>query len=122
MKGEPAKISTTLRVGGLRVGPTLTLSRRPKYLRFVAVGEDFEQLDALDLLEDEPKPHEKIYAAVLVERGSLHVDGKRNGKRFAEWLDTADYELLAEQPSDEVLRDAAKWQAWAISQNEKQAG
>lgn len=120
MKAEPAKISTTLRVGGLRVGPTLTLSRRPKYLRFVATGSGFAGLDALDLLADEPKPEEEIFAAVLVERGSLHVDGVRNGKRFAEWLDTADYDLLAEQPSDEVLRDAAKWQAWAISQQEKQ--
>lgn len=99
---------------------SLQLSRVPKYLRFVCqnIGKPGREWDALDQLDDQPKPEEEIIAAVLVDRTSVHLDGvnKATGKRFGKWIEEAVYEPTAVQPPDDTLRDTAKWQAWCEAQ------
>lgn len=101
-----------LMLGSAR-GP-LVLKRAPRLLRFVLTGSDWKTLDALDQLDDEPKPEERVIAA---ERrggyGAVHTDGRdKQGRRTAEWYTTADYEYIPDQPPQDVLRDRARWEAW----------
>jgi len=96
---------------------SLRLQRAPVYLRFVMRGTDWSTLDALDQLDDQAEPGETIYAAVKVSGGSMHVDRVVNGRRVGEWHQTATYELVPDQPAQEILQDAAEWQAWATAQH-----
>lgn len=107
----------SLRVG---VSRCMLLIERipPMYLRFVMVGTDWKTLDVLNQPEDTPKEEEHVYATVKKEVSTLHIDGTRGGKRFAEWRRVVVYELVPEQPPQEVLRDTARWQEWATKQYE----
>lgn len=100
----------------------LSLKRTPKYLRFTCSGSAVcsRNWDALDQLDDQPRPGEQLVAAVLVRRGSCHLDRVLNGRRVGEWHQTAEYKRLEEQPADEVMRSAEKWQEWC-SQKEAEA-
>ena len=103
---------------------SLSLKRLPKYLRFCYSGAGISRCaniwDALDQPDDEPCPGESLLAAVLVNNGSVHIDRSVKGRRVGSWHQTADYELVDPQPSQEVMRDRATWQAWCMEQ-EKQA-
>jgi hypothetical protein len=98
--------------------PALELRRTPMFLRFVMTGTDWQTLDALDQLDDAPKPEERVLAAVKDgEDGCLHLDSRDNrGRRVGQWFKTATYRLIAPQPEQSVLRDAARWQAWVLQQ------
>lgn len=104
----------TLRLGTTR-GP-LTLRRTPTYLRFVVTGTDWATLDALDQLDDAPRPGETVIAARKADESSIHFDGYRNGKRAGWWERTASYEPVADQPPADVLRDTERWRAWCLEQ------
>lgn len=106
-----------LRVGILR--GSLSLARTPKYMRFVMVGSDWKTLDALDQLDDEPKEGEYLIAGVIAEQSTVHIDGVRDGRRFGEWRRCVTYAMVAEQPSQDVMRDRAQWQAWCVEQQVK---
>ncbi len=97
---------------------TLSIRRVPIYLRFVVRGlaSCSRNWDALDQLEDGPTVEEQVIAAVLVDRGSLHLDRIVNGRKVEEWHQTASYAPLDPQPPEEVLRDNPQWQAWCLSQ------
>lgn len=111
---QPSLVS--LRVGTLR--GRLSLYRTPKYLRFVMAGADWDTLDALDQLDDTPREGEQVMAAALGKRGSVHVCRRGKGQKSS-WHRTATYHLLPEQPSQEVLRNTAQWQAWCLAQEVK---
>lgn len=111
---DKASFLVYLRVGTLR--GSLRLCRSPKFLRFVMVGGDWETLDALDQLDDTPKPEETVLAAALRETGTVHIDFTRNGRRCGEWLKTATYALVEKQPAQDVLRDTSAWRAWCVAQ------
>jgi hypothetical protein len=93
-------------------GKTLTLKRAPLFLR-VTVGQD-GKIDALDQLDDAPMPDEKILVyRRRGEAGSLHIDGRdKRGRRFGEWYAYGEYDLFAEQPADEILRNNQRWRNW----------
>lgn len=89
----------------------LQLRRYPVMLRVVCGPAG---IDALDQLDDQAEPDERIYVYRLMERpASCHIDGVRNGRRFGEWTKIARYEVLPDgAPDDAVLRDNEKWMAW----------
>lgn len=104
----------------LRHGTTrgsLHLQRAPLFLRFVMRGTDWSTLNALDQLDDAPKPGETVYAAVKVDSAGMHVDRVVNRRRVGEWYQTATYELVPDQPDQEILQDATEWKAWATAQH-----
>lgn len=71
--------------------------------------------DALDQLDDVPKPEEKIFVYRLKDHSGVRfVDGrdKKTGKRWGRSERIATYALYPTQPGDEILRDTAKWQQW----------
>lgn len=111
----PTETIVQLRVGVSR--KPLRLARAPLYLRFVMRGGDWNTLDALDQPDDAPQDGETVYAAIQVDVGSVHIDGKRNGRRFAKWMKHATYELLPSQPSQEVMMDWSRWQEFCESQS-----
>lgn len=94
----------------------LQLKRTPKYLRFTCHGckTPTRSWDALDQEDDTAADGEYLFAAVLENRGSLHIDKTVNGRRVAEWHGTAHYVPIAEQPTQELMRDNAKWRAWCM--------
>jgi hypothetical protein len=101
--------------GGPAAGESLILRRAPLLLRVVrsAAGE----WDALDMLDDAPKPRESVHVYRMVaDRGAMHLSyrtpgGYRRGTRSA-W---ADYAYLADQPADADVRDTARWRAWCVA-------
>jgi hypothetical protein len=93
-------------------GQFLNLERLPHFLRVVRSVDG--AWDALDQLDDDPKPDESIYAYVMVgEPGVMHVDFRdKRGKRQGRWSKTATYRLFEPQPSDGVMRETEFWRAW----------
>lgn len=100
---------------GPAAGETLQLRRAPQYLRVVYTEKE---TDALDQLEDEPRPEEDIMAYQLIEpatRLHLLVRGKKAREKGGWWA-VGKYTMCENQPPDEVMRDRARWQAWAREQ------
>lgn len=95
---------------------SLYLCRTPKYLRFVLDRREMSW-DALDQPDDQPEPHEMVFAAVLSQRGTCHIDRTVNGRRVGEWLRTAEYRPLRGQPDSSVLGDTNKWKDWCYAQD-----
>lgn len=89
---------------GPAAGVTLMLRRAPIYLRvtFNPAGK----VDALDQLDDEPKPDEivHVYRKVPGTSGKVHV---RPGGCY----EMGDYRHVADAVGDE-LRDTAAWRSW----------
>ena len=98
-------------------GAQLSLSRSPIFLRAVrAPGKGW---DALDQLEDSPRPDEEIFVYRRVSEPVIcHTDGRdpKTGKRFGRWMSFADYVLHDAQPDDRVARDRLAWQEWCQEQ------
>lgn len=102
---------TTFEDGPAR-GARLSLGRSPILLRVVI--DRTGTVDALDQVDDTPRPGEAIHVYVLAEKpGVCHIDYRdTQGRRRGEWRSTGTYHLAPIQPEDAVLRDTARWQAW----------
>lgn len=98
-------------------GTTLDLKRAPKYLR-VAIDAKGE-VDALDQLDDTPRDDETLHAYRMVGQPTrYHVC--RSPRKLSGWHNQAEYEMVDEQPQDEVLRDTQRWQQWAAWHDDAQ--
>jgi hypothetical protein len=97
-------------------GTILQLHRAPFFLRVTESGGKF---DALDQLEDTPRPDEKLHAyKAHGERGMCHIraSGGRSG-----FYAIATYKLVEPQPTDAQMRDNAAWSEWCHAQPEVMA-
>lgn len=92
----------------------LAVARAPLFLRFVTAKRGQRTFDALDQLDDTVADDEVVFAAERKSTGSVHVDRTVNGKRVGEWYQTADYELIREQPTEATMRDNDLWRAWCV--------
>lgn len=87
---------------------TLMLKRAPRFLRVV---DENGQFDALDQLDDAPRPDEKIYVYERVGKvGMIHINtGRKNqGGVFP----MATYRFIENQPDDAVMRNRDQWQSY----------
>jgi hypothetical protein len=83
------------------------LKRAPLFLRVVTKGKS---IDALDQLEDTPKPDETIFVYKLIgTMGAIHLN--RSGGRGG-FYQMATYRFLSDQPQDAEVRETDAWQAW----------
>jgi hypothetical protein len=91
-------------------GTVLNLQRAP--LQFRVVIDRDGTVDALDQLDDSPKPSEAIH--VYLRQGAAtcyHV--LCTPRRLSGWRVAADYLLYDRQPNDDVARDEHAWREWA---------
>lgn len=96
-------------------GETLMLRRAPHFLRVVISPRG--NVDALDQIDDEPRPRERIFVYRLASTPSryhIRCSPRSSSGMFMQ----AKYRLFDPQPADEVLRDTKEWQAWASLQAE----
>lgn len=103
---------------GPAAGTNLDLKRAPRFLRVVIDCDG--TVDALDQLNDAPKPTEAIH--VYRRQGPparYHV--LCTPRRLSGWHLTADYRLSAAQPDDATARDQHAWREWAARQFQTQA-
>lgn len=95
---------------GPAMGTTLMLKRVPKMLRVTEVNGVF---DALNELNDEPHPDEKLHCYVMSQYlGSVHVN---RGKGKGGFYQMAEYKLRQQQPTDAEMRDNKAWGDWCES-------
>lgn len=103
-------------IDGPAVGHPLLLARAPLYLRVVIDAVE-GTVDALDQLTDEASPCEVILAyRRRGKAGSCHVCFSTPRGRRGAWYATGDYEMVPDQPPDEVMRDNESWRQWATAQ------
>ncbi len=108
--------------GGPAAGVVLELRRAPLYLRVVFRTDlmgDGAEFDALDLLSDEPRDHERV---VVYRRkapaGTLHLDySDKQGRRRGRWMTLAEYVYVEDQPDAECVRDTTNWRAWCVERH-----
>jgi hypothetical protein len=96
---------------GPAAGVNLMLRRSPLFLR---VTDDGQDLDALDQIDDTPRPNERLYAYVMQQYlGAMHllVRGKDAAKRGG-FFTRADYRYLEMQPDDADMRSNSRWHDW----------
>jgi len=92
-------------------GASLLLQRAPDLLR-VVIDQD-GTIDALDQVDDEPKPTESIYVYRIVGKASAGFMCRRGrGGRGCQRFACATYKLSESQPEPLVARDAEKWREW----------
>jgi len=113
MRKPPAEIRTSEVVLDGRFQHSLSLVRTPPLLRFVITGDDWKTLDALDQLEDQPKPGERVIVAERKEVNPVHFKFSGKDKHKSGWYKWVKYVSLEDQPPEDVVRDTAKWQEWA---------
>lgn len=98
-------------VDGPAFGVGLAIKRAPTYLR---VGFQNGEWDALDQLDDEPKPGETFYCyRVIKVQGILHIN---YGRGRGSCTPLAFYHYYEEQPGQEIMADNRAWRAWAYEQ------
>jgi len=90
-------------VHGPADGRTLALRRAPALLR-VVVDED-GTVDALDQLEDEPRPGERVHVYVRV-KSPAHVCSSDRG-----CFEVAEYEHVPDVDGEQ-LRATSAWREW----------
>lgn len=95
----------------------LELERSPLFLRVViATSADGKpNVDALDKLDDTPKPDEAIHAYFRVaDDGWMHLcyTEKKTGRRRGRTVRSATYALYSNQPPDDVMRLTERWREW----------
>lgn len=97
---------------------TLMLQRAPLFLR---VTRDGDKWDALDQIEDTPRRGEQLFTYRRTgQAGFCHIQtAGKNGRRGGGFYAMAEYSFTEVQPSDEIMRDAAKWQQWTREQVKK---
>jgi hypothetical protein len=89
----------------------LLLRRAPYFLRVVIAPDG--TIDALDQLDDEPRSNERVIAYEMVNGprwSHLCVRG-RNRARSGTYQG-GDYRVVADQPSENVLRSRERWREW----------
>jgi hypothetical protein len=101
---------------GPAANKTLMLGRTPVFLR-VVIDRD-GTVDALNNLEDAPKPSEVCHAYQITGTpGWCHINrGGGRGGRYG----VADYKLCTVQPSPEIMRDAGAWEIWVNAEAKRQ--
>ncbi len=88
----------------------LTLARAPFFLRVVREnGVVLKRWDALDQLDDEPKPEELIYVYRLADKP---IRGMIDGKKYRGPFLAASYRFHETQPTDAEARTNAAWREW----------
>lgn len=100
-------------------GQTLSLLRSPLFLRATITSGG--KIDALDALDDYPKRDERLTAYRLVkDEGMIHfLFSEGRGGRRGMWCACATYEVVANQPSDAVMRNQDAWRQWCREQQAK---
>ena len=107
-------------INGPATGVSLNLARTPIYLRVVhdtAAGT----WDALDQLDDVPKPTEEIHVYRIEGepmRGFWDGTDKR-GRRTGGMFIHAQYRHVIRQPDDDTARDAEAWKQWCQTEHRK---
>lgn len=103
-------------------GVDLELRRAPLLLRVTRSPSG--DWDALDQLDDEPKPDEIIY--VYRREGEptrAMVDWcDKGGRRRGGCREFADYQYVADAPVDAVLRNTDRWRDWAMTAARRRPG
>ena len=99
-------------IDGIAGGAELQLRRAPTLLRVVI--DDEGNVDALDQLDDTPKPDELIIVYITKTHPSYcHIKSQK--KELNGFWAIATYRVFEHQPDDEVLRDNKQWRAWAVA-------
>jgi hypothetical protein len=99
-------------------GQVLSLSRATVFLRVV---HDNKTWDALDQLDDTPKPDERIFAYQCSEyKGCAFIDGTGKDGRTGWRTAIASYQLVKDQPTDAEMRSTFGWQKWCEAEAERQ--
>ena len=100
-------------VDGPAAGVSLSLQRTPMLLRVVT--EACGAVDALDQLDDEPRPGESIcvYQIVGLPRRGIACSRGKGCRPFV----VAEYRLCSDQPIGDEARDG--WPEWAEQQAAK---
>lgn len=93
-------------------GQFLSLARHPHFLRVTCEEDNF---DALDKLDDESRPSERLMVYVFVAvTGTAHISYRdENGRRRGRSEKMVEYRLYEVQPDDATMRDTDRWRAWA---------
>lgn len=107
---------------GPAAGVTLMLARAPVFLR--VVRSPGGKWDALDQLDDAPRPREEIHVyRVVGTPTSMHVSYRGSGgRRAGGWFYHGEYAYVPEQPADGEVRETAAWRAWTEAQRAKEQG
>lgn len=101
---------------GLAEGVTLMLRRAPKFLRVVRSRRG--EWDALDQLDDEPKPQESVHVYLRTKLESpIHI--KMSSRSGSGYYARASYEAYPVQPGSGVTHDRKKWRAWTVAEAAK---
>ena len=101
-------------VNGPAAGKVMMLRRSPpaRFLRVTIRGVDF---DALDMLDDEPREDEQLFAYRLTEyKGMAHL--LMSPRKNSGWFPMSVYEFVEDQPADAVMRDGDRWREWCMAQ------
>lgn len=97
--------------GGPAHDEVLMLHRSPKLLRVVISPRG--RVDALDQLDDEPRPKEKVSVYERVgEPFRVHI--RMSPRSASGYYAQATYKYLDEQPAADVIRDTHGWREWAV--------
>jgi hypothetical protein len=102
-------------------GVRLFLERAPFYLRITHCFEaNKDKWDALDQPADSAEAHESLYLYRVrpTRMGFAFYDGTgKNGRRTGWRSMMADYDYVAAQPADAVMRDNEQWIEWCLEQS-----
>lgn len=105
-------------VGGPLDGRELSLQRGPLFIRGV-VNRGNGRRDALDLLDDEPRPNETVSVYQLVWRTpTSHICSRGEGCTLS-YMGTYRWR---EDVDGEQLRDTEAWRAWAQAEGHEHHG
>jgi hypothetical protein len=97
-------------INGPAHGQNLMLRRAPVFLR---VTDDGTKFDALDQHDDNPEPNERIYCYVMTQYlGGTHLLIRGKNRAAGGFYASAEYTFIEEQPTDEEMRDNARWRRW----------
>ncbi len=107
--------TTAVRLDALMGHKSLSLVRTPYFLRVVKDADG--TIDALDQLDDAPKPTEQVYAYVRDGPPQFMIlCSRRNGCRRERYVSYKDY---MPQPDEATMRDNALWSQWCHEEHEK---
>lgn len=102
-------------IDGPAHGITLTFPHAPVYIRAVLNAKG--DWDVLNLPTDEPAEDETLHAYKMEGepiRGFISKRGKGNDRGGP--FTAAKYHYLPNQPTDDIMRDRAKWVEWVMAQ------